>query len=95
MMPNEEAPEMDESQDETDFLSEDWRAWARSLVSKEPKTFTITSTNKMNSHHRYDLGIEDDLHWELVKLGASHKMDYETYAEQILRDHVKEIKEQD
>lgn len=38
--------------------------------------------------HCYDLEIDDDTHWALVKLGAEIKMHYETYAEQVLKNHV-------
>ena len=38
--------------------------------------------------HRYDLEIDDDTHWALVKLGAEYKMHHEDYAEQALKSYV-------
>ena len=36
----------------------------------------------------YDLKIPDKIHWKLVALAAMRKMDYETFAEQIIKDFV-------
>ena len=44
--------------------------------------------------HCYDLEIDDDTHWELVKLGAEIKMHYENYAEHVLKTHVKQLLDQ-
>lgn len=43
-----------------------------------------------NTSHRYDLTIEDDAHWTLIKLGAEIRMDYETYAEKVLEAHAEQ-----
>lgn len=45
-----------------------------------------------NKQHRYDLEIDNDTHWALVKIGAEHKIHYETYAEEVLKAHVKQHK---
>jgi len=37
---------------------------------------------------RYELEIPEEVHWQLVKLGAEIKMHHEDYAEQILLGHV-------
>lgn len=37
---------------------------------------------------RYDLELDSDTHWGLVKLGAEIKMHQEDYAEQVLKAHV-------
>ena len=44
--------------------------------------------------HCYDLEIDDDTHWALVKLGAEIKMHYENYAEHVLKTHVKQLLDQ-
>ena len=56
--------------------------YARQLAMQSPM--------KLREHHKYDLEIPDDLHWELVKLGAELKMDYEVYAEEVLKMHAEE-----
>jgi hypothetical protein len=37
---------------------------------------------------RYDLELDQDTHWGLVKLGAELKMHQENYAEEVLKAHV-------
>ena len=37
---------------------------------------------------RYDLELDQDTHWGLVKLGAELRMHAESYAEEILKAHV-------
>jgi hypothetical protein len=56
--------------------------YARQLVANQPM--------KPPEHHNYHLDIPNDLHWELVKLGAELKMDYEVYAEEVLRIHAED-----
>ena len=51
---------------------------------------TQQSPMKRREHHNYHLEIPDDLHWELVKLGAELKMDYEVYAEEVLKMHAED-----
>lgn len=41
-----------------------------------------------NEMHRYDLELDEDTHWALVKLGAELKMHQENYAEEVLKAHV-------
>jgi hypothetical protein len=48
----------------------------------------IDNPKPMSEIHHYHLDIDDDTHWGLVKLGAEIKMDYEVYAEEVLRRHV-------
>ena len=43
-----------------------------------------------NPRHNYHLTIEDDAHWVLTKLGAEIRMDYETYAEKVLKAHAEQ-----
>ena len=38
---------------------------------------------------RYDLELDQDTHWGLVKLGAELRMHQEDYAEGVLKAHVK------
>lgn len=52
----------------------------------------LTSKTVDNKLHRYDLEIDDDTHWALVKIGAEHKMHYEQYAEEVLKAHVEQHK---
>lgn len=40
--------------------------------------------------HRYDLELNNDTHWGLVKLAAEIRMHQEDYAEQVLKAHVEE-----
>jgi hypothetical protein len=37
---------------------------------------------------RYDLELDQDTHWGLVKLGAELRMHAESYAEEVLKAHV-------
>ena len=60
-------------------MTDDILEYARQLVANQPM--------KKPEYHRYDLEIPNDLHWELVKLGAELKMDYEVYAEEVLKMH--------
>jgi len=63
-------------------MTDDILDYARQLVANQPM--------KLRDHHKYDLEIPDDLHWELVKLGAELKMDYEVYAEEVLKMHAED-----
>ena len=57
------------------------------LLSNKHIHAAKTMDNKL---HRYDLEIDNDTHWALVKLGAEHQMHYEEYAEQVLKGHVEQ-----
>jgi hypothetical protein len=35
---------------------------------------------------RYDLEVPEEFHWKLVALGAKMKLDYESYAERVLKE---------
>ena len=63
-------------------MTDDILDYARQLVANQPM--------KPSSHHEYHLDIPNDLHWEFVKLGAELKMDYEVYAEEVLKAHAKD-----
>ncbi len=63
-------------------MTDDILDYARQLVANQPM--------KLRDHHKYDLEIPSDLHWELVKLGAELKMDYEVYAEEVLKMHAED-----
>ena len=43
--------------------------------------------------HRYDLQLEEEVHWELVKAAATVKMHQEDFAERILAAFVDAINE--
>lgn len=43
------------------------------------------------STHSYDLQIKDDIHWKLVEMGASLKMDHESFVEFMIEDAVKSM----
>jgi hypothetical protein len=43
-----------------------------------------------NGLYRYDLEIDEDTHWALVKLAAEQQMYHEQYAEELLKAHVKQ-----
>ena len=57
------------------------------LLSDKRIEAAKTMDNKL---HRYDLEINNDTHWALVKLGADHQMHYEQYAEEVLKAHVEQ-----
>jgi hypothetical protein len=40
-----------------------------------------------NGKYRYDIELDEDTHWALVKLGAELRMHQEDYAEQLLKSH--------
>jgi hypothetical protein len=40
--------------------------------------------------YNYNIDLPDDLHWDFVKLGAELKMDYEVYAEEVLKMHAED-----
>jgi hypothetical protein len=63
-------------------MTDDILDYARQLAMQSPM--------KLREHHKYDLEIPNDLHWELVRLGAELKMDYEVYAEEVLRIHAED-----
>jgi len=62
--------------------SDDILEYARQLAANPPM--------KTTEHYSYRLEISSDLHWELVKLGAELKMDYEVYAEEVLKMHAED-----
>lgn len=39
----------------------------------------------------YDLEIKDDIHWKLVEIGASLKMDHESFVEFMIEDAIKSL----
>lgn len=41
---------------------------------------------------RLDLEVDQDIYWELVKLGAELQMDHETYSEFLLKEHVEQLR---
>ena len=43
-----------------------------------------------NGKYRYDIELDEDTHWMLVKLGAEIRMHQEDYAEQLLKAHCEE-----
>jgi len=45
-------------------------------------------TTMSKTTERYDLELDQDTHWGLVKLGAELRMHAESYAEEILKAHV-------
>ena len=56
------------------------------------KTFPYNITdNSMDTTepkmYRYEIQLPEDVHWTLVGLGAANKMDYETYAEEVLLEY--------
>lgn len=55
---------------------------ALSLYTNSPHTFMAKTTE------RYDLELDQDTHWGLVKLGAELRMHAESYAEEVLKAHV-------
>jgi hypothetical protein len=63
-------------------MTDDILEYARQLVANQ--------SMKLPEHHNYHLDIPIDLHWELVKLGAELKMDYEVYAEEVLKMHAED-----
>lgn len=70
----------------TESIEPGLKDWIKNhLLSDKHIQAAKTMDNKL---HRYDLEIDDDTHWALVKLGAEYKMHYETYAEQVLKNHV-------
>ena len=42
-----------------------------------------------NGKRRYDLEIDEEVHWDLVVLGAINKMDHESFVEFMIEDSVK------
>jgi len=40
-----------------------------------------------NGKYRYDIEVDEDTHWTLVKLAAELRMHQEDYAEQLLKSH--------
>jgi hypothetical protein len=55
--------------------------YAKQLL-KEPVTTPPDKTKTI----RYDLELPEEFHWKLVALGAKSKLDYETYAERVLKE---------
>lgn len=70
----------------TEGIEPGLKDWIKNhLLSDKHIQAAKTMDNKL---HRYDLEIDDNTHWALVKLGAEYKMHYEVYAEQVLKSHV-------
>lgn len=46
----------------------------------------MTTTADKPKWIRYDLEIPEEFHWKLVALGAKQQLDYETYAERVLKE---------
>ena len=65
-------------------MTDDILEYARQLAMQPRTTMTIT----IPGNKRYELEIPEDTHWELVKLAADLRMDYEEYAQNILIAHV-------
>jgi hypothetical protein len=55
--------------------------YAKQLITK-PMPTTQSKTKII----RYDLEIPEEFHWKLVALGAKMKLDYESYAEHVLKE---------
>jgi hypothetical protein len=55
---------------------------AIALFDNYPPTLMSKTTE------RYDLELDQDTHWGLVKLGAELRMHAESYAEEVLKAHV-------
>jgi hypothetical protein len=55
---------------------------AITLLENYPATLMSKTTE------RYDLELDENTHWGLVKLGAELRMHAESYAEEILKAHV-------
>ena len=57
--------------------------YAKELLSESvAKTESKTKTKTI----RYDLEVPEEFHWKLVALGAKMKLDYESYAERVLKE---------
>ena len=41
-----------------------------------------------DGRYRYDIYLDEDVHWALVALGARNKMHQEDYAEEVLTEYV-------
>jgi hypothetical protein len=53
--------------------------------TKKPKHKTMDQMS--DGRYRYDVYVEEDVHWALVALGARSKMHQEDYVEQILMEY--------
>jgi hypothetical protein len=51
------------------------------------KTRYKTMDQTSDGRYRYDVYVEEDVHWALVALGARSKMHQEDYVEQILMEY--------
>lgn len=65
-------------------------SWLRSI----PWNLTTTAEKRLqktmmlsNGKYRYDIEVDEETHWILVKLGAEIRMHQEDYAEHLLRSH--------
>lgn len=47
------------------------------------------SSSLSNSKRLYDLEIDEEVHWHLVMLGATRKMDHESFVEFMIEESVK------
>lgn len=47
------------------------------------------SSSLSNGKRRYDLEIDEEVHWHLVALGAINKMDHESFVEFMIEESVK------
>lgn len=54
-----------------------------SITKRTRKTMDQTSDGR----YRYDIYVDEDVHWVLVELGARSKMHQEDYVEQVLTEY--------
>jgi hypothetical protein len=54
-----------------------------STTKRTHKTMDQTSDGR----YRYDIYVDEDVHWVLVELGARSKMHQEDYVEQVLTEY--------
>lgn len=72
----------------TDAIDPGLRTWIKNHLLSDKHIHALkTMDNKL---HRYDLEVDDNTHWTLVRIGAEHKMHYEQYAEEVLKAHVEQ-----
>jgi hypothetical protein len=49
-----------------------------------------TPVESTKPKRRYDIEVDDDIHWELVRIAAKHKLHQEDFVEQLLVEFVAE-----
>lgn len=65
-------------------------SWIRTIPWYIPPTTQERFQKTMmlsNGKYRYDIEVDEDTHWTLVKLAAELRMHQEDYAEQLLKSH--------